>query len=162
MRTSWPAYCQLHFSSWIVFQYPYHLDSPQSCIYSRLSSSYPSLTLVEYRPRDSLTYCFLCVVYNVMRTSICVTYLQECQEQLPWVQVTSYLLHNSVNLPKHLLHRPLHLLLRGDGLGYLYIVYVLHSNGDNCPPCLILFEQWNVIDNELPHCTITLALYTKI
>ena len=41
-------------------------------------------------------------------------------EQLQWVQVTHHP-HNSVNLPRHLLHSTLHLLLGGDGLGHLYI-----------------------------------------
>ena len=45
------------------------------------------------------------------------------EEQLPWVQVTQYHLHNSVNLLRHLQHRTLHLLLGGDGLGHLYIHY---------------------------------------
>ena len=39
------------------------------------------------------------------------------EEQLLWVQVTPYHQHNSVNLPRHLLHSTLHLLLTGDGLG---------------------------------------------
>ena len=45
------------------------------------------------------------------------------EEQLPWVQVAPYHLHNSVNLPRHLLHSTLHLLFGGDGLGHLYIHY---------------------------------------
>ena len=45
------------------------------------------------------------------------------EEQLPWVQVTPYHRHNSVNLPRHLLHSTLHLFLAGDGLGHLYIHY---------------------------------------
>ena len=44
------------------------------------------------------------------------------KELLPWVQVTPCHLHNSVNLPRHLLHSTLHLLLGGDGLGHLYQV----------------------------------------
>ena len=43
------------------------------------------------------------------------------EEQLPWVQVTPYRPHNSVNLPRQHLHSTLHLLLGGDGLGHLYI-----------------------------------------
>ena len=46
------------------------------------------------------------------------------EEQLPWVQETPYHPHNSVNLPRHLLHSTLHLLLIGDGSGYLYINYL--------------------------------------
>ena len=45
------------------------------------------------------------------------------EQQLPWVQVTPYHLHNSMNLARHLLHRTLHLLLGGDGLGHLYVHY---------------------------------------
>ena len=45
------------------------------------------------------------------------------QEQLPWVQVTPYHPHNSVNLPRYLPHSTLHLLLGGDGLGHLHIHY---------------------------------------
>ena len=45
------------------------------------------------------------------------------EELLPWLQVTAYHPHNSVNLPRHLLHSTLHLLLGGDGLGHLYIHY---------------------------------------
>ena len=45
------------------------------------------------------------------------------EEQLPWVQVTPYHSHNSVNLPRHLLHSALHMLLGGVGLGNLYIHY---------------------------------------
>ena len=41
--------------------------------------------------------------------------------------------------------------------------YALYNKGDNCPPCLIPFEQWNVIDNELAHHTInSSSLYQKI
>ena len=39
------------------------------------------------------------------------------EEQLPWVQVTPYRPHNSVNLSRHLLHSTLLLFLGGDGLG---------------------------------------------
>ena len=45
------------------------------------------------------------------------------EEQLPWVQVSSYHPHNSVNLPRHIPHSTLHLLLGGDCLGHLYIHY---------------------------------------
>ena len=45
------------------------------------------------------------------------------EEQLPWVQVTPYHPHNSVNLPRHLPHSTQHLLLGGYGLGHLYIHY---------------------------------------
>ena len=45
------------------------------------------------------------------------------EEQLPWVQVTPYHPHNSVNLPKHLLLSTLHQLLACDGFGHLYIHY---------------------------------------
>ena len=41
------------------------------------------------------------------------------EERLPLAQVTQYHLPNSVNLPKHLLHSTLHLLLGGDDLGHL-------------------------------------------
>ena len=44
------------------------------------------------------------------------------EEQLSWVQETPYP-HNSVNLPMHLLHGTLHLLLGGDGLCNLYVHY---------------------------------------
>ena len=45
------------------------------------------------------------------------------EEQLPLVQVSPYHPHNSVkvNLPRHLPHSTLHLLLGGDGSGHLYI-----------------------------------------
>ena len=45
------------------------------------------------------------------------------EEQLSWVQVTPYNPHNSVNLPRHLLHSTLHLLLGDDGLGHLHVHY---------------------------------------
>ena len=45
------------------------------------------------------------------------------EELLPWVQVTPYHPHNSVNLPRHLSHSTLHLLLGGDGSDHLYIRY---------------------------------------
>ena len=45
------------------------------------------------------------------------------EEQLLWVQVTPYHQHNAVNLPRHLLHSTLLLLLGGDGLGRLSIHY---------------------------------------
>ena len=45
------------------------------------------------------------------------------KDQLPWVQVTLYHPHNSVNLPRNLLHGTLHLSLGGDGLGHLYLHY---------------------------------------
>ena len=45
------------------------------------------------------------------------------EEQLPWVQVTPYDPHNSVNLPRLLQHSTLHQLLGGDGLGHLYTHY---------------------------------------
>ena len=84
------------------------------------------------------------------------------EELLPLVQVTPYHPHNSVNLPRHLLHSTLHLLLGGDGLGHLFI-YTLYNKGDDYPPCLIPFEQRNVIDNVLPHRTInSCSLYQKI
>ena len=72
-------------------------------------------------------------------------HLTVSEEQSPYVQVTPYHPHNSVNLPRHLLHSTLHLLLGGDGLGHLYIHYTT---------MVIPFEQRNVIDYELPHRTI--------
>ena len=45
------------------------------------------------------------------------------EEQSPWVQVTRYDVHNSVNLPRHLLHSTLLLLHGGDGSGHLCIHY---------------------------------------
>ena len=41
------------------------------------------------------------------------------EEQLPLVLVTPYHLHNSVNLPRHLLHSTLHQLLGGACINYL-------------------------------------------
>ena len=83
------------------------------------------------------------------------------EEELPWVNVTPYHPNNSVNLPRHLLHSTLHLLLGGDGLGHLYLHY--KTIGDNCPPCRMPFAQRNVIDNELPHRTINCcSLYQNI
>ena len=38
------------------------------------------------------------------------------EEQLPLVHATPYH-HNSMNLPRNLIHSTLHLLLGGDGLG---------------------------------------------
>ena len=46
------------------------------------------------------------------------------EEQLPWVQVTAYHPHNLVNLPRHLPHSTLHLLL-GGGLGHLHIQWII-------------------------------------
>ena len=48
---------------------------------------------------------------------------RETEEQLLWVLVTPFHLLNSVNLPRHLIHIILHLLLLGDCLGHLYIHY---------------------------------------
>ena len=45
------------------------------------------------------------------------------EELLPFAQVTPHHPHNSLNLPMHLLHSTLLLLLGGDGLGHLYIHY---------------------------------------
>ena len=45
------------------------------------------------------------------------------EEQFPWVQVTPYHPHNSVNLPRHLPHSTLYLLFGGEGLRHLYIHY---------------------------------------
>ena len=45
------------------------------------------------------------------------------EELLSRVQVTPYHPHNSVNLPRHLLHSTLYLLLGGDGVGHLYMHY---------------------------------------
>ena len=72
------------------------------------------------------------------------------EELLLRVQVTPYHPHNSVNLPRHLLHSTLHLLLGGVHWGHL--VYTLYNKRDNYLPRLIPFEQRNVIDNELPLC----------
>ena len=65
------------------------------------------------------------------------------EEHLPWVQVTPYHPHNSVNLPRHPTPVAFRRWLRSS-------VYTLYNNCDNCPPCLIPFEQRNVIDSELP------------
>ena len=54
------------------------------------------------------------------------------EEQLPWLQVTPYHPHNSVNLPRHLLQSTIHLLLGCDGLGHLYIHYT--TMGITAPP----------------------------
>ena len=88
------------------------------------------LTLWLFWP-DQHTYCFRCVVYNVMRSFICATYRQECLKSSyrGWLyttlQVTPYHPHNSVNLPRHLLHSTLLLLHGGDCLGHLCIHYII-------------------------------------
>ena len=51
------------------------LDKAQFLISERDSCWEPNLWLLW---PDQHTYCFRCVVYNVMRSSICATYLQEC------------------------------------------------------------------------------------
>ena len=82
------AYCQLHFPFWIVLQYPYHLERNSS---TKLSSSSPSLTLV--------------VLYTKSLDSAYARHTSKSvEEQLPWVLVTPYHQHNSVNLPTHLLY----------------------------------------------------------
>ena len=59
-----------------------------------------------------------------MRSSICATYPESVWSAVTvGASITPYHLHNSVNLPRHLLHSTLHLLLGGDGLGHLYIHY---------------------------------------
>ena len=63
------------------------------------------------------------------------------EELLPWMQLTPSHLHYSVNLPRHLLHSTLHMLLGGEGLGHLYIHYTTKGI---CTPCMIPFEQRNV------------------
>ena len=106
---------------------------------------------------DQHWYCFRCVVFNVPTVS---------EEQLPFAQVTSYHLHNSVNLPRRLFHSTL-LLWRGcDGLGYLHIHYTAtvttsttqvratQKQQQQLSHWPIQIEQWNVIDNELTHHTI--------
>ena len=37
---------------------------------------------------------------------------------------------------------------------FMSSVYTLYNDGDNCPHCLIPFQQRNVIDNEFRHLTI--------
>ena len=49
------------------------------------------------------------------------------EEQLPLVQVTPYHPHKSVNLPRHLLHSTLHLLLGGDG--FCICIYIIQQWG---------------------------------
>ena len=95
---------------------------------TKLSSSFPSLTLVENRPcncfgRTSMhTVLFCCVqCHEVQNMRNLLPRVSE--ELLQWVQVTPYHPHNSVNLPRHLLHSTLYMLLGGDGLGHLYIHY---------------------------------------
>ena len=94
----------------------------------QLSSSFPSL--VDYRPCD----CFGRISIQYILFSLCCIQCHEAQrkcdipptvseEQLLWVQVTPYHPYNSVNLPRHLPHSTLHLLLGGDGSVHLYIHY---------------------------------------
>ena len=64
------------------------------------------------------------------------------EAQLPWVQVSAYHPHNSV------ISTPV-----AWRWWFRASVYTLYNNGDNCPICLIQFEQWNVIDTKLPHRT---------
>ena len=68
-------------------------------------------------------YCFRCIVCNVMRSSICATYItsNSVWRAVTVAQVTPYHPYNSVNLPRHLPHSTLHLLLGGDGSGHLYM-----------------------------------------
>ena len=112
---------------------------------TKLSSLFPSRTLVEFRPLIAMVgpayilFTLCCIQCNE------VQHMRDIpptvpEEQLS-VQVIPYHLHNSVNLPRHLLHSTLHMLLWCDGSGHL------HSNLDNSLPCLIPFEQRNVIDN---------------
>ena len=157
MRTSWPAYCQLQFASWIVFQYPYHLgslqSSRQSAVILTVCSHLRALLLLS----TDLVIALVAPAY-ILFSLRCIKYHEVqhmrdlpprvSEEQLKWVQVTSYHLHNSVNLPRHLLHSTLHLLLEGDGLGHPYIHYT--AMVATVIPCMIPFEQRNVIDNELP------------
>ena len=81
-------------------------------------------------------------------------YLRKClkSSQFPWVRVTPYYPHHSVNLPRHLLHSTPLLLLEGDGLGHLHIQYIIQQRCQ-LSPCLDQFEERNVIDNELSHRT---------
>ena len=121
---------------------------------TKLSSSYPSLTLVENWPCDCFgrtsTHTVFVVLYALSwgpsyarHTSKSVFFFflrfyveaselfyvasgldpRVSEEQLPWVQVTPHHPHNSLHLPRHLLHNILLLLLGGDGLGHLYIHY---------------------------------------
>ena len=95
------------------------------------------------------------------------------EEQLLWVQVTPYHPHNWVIIPGT------SWVPGRRGIGEVRViiapytcclevrirssVYTLYSNGANCPPCLIPFEQQNVIDNELAHHTInSCSLYQKM
>ena len=129
------AFCLLNCSL-----YPYHHDSQQS--WHALGNETPrQIQVPHFRARlllstDPLialvgpanilfTLCCKHTVYNVMRSSVFATYLQECLKRsyVPFVLVRPYHLHNSVNLPRHLLHSTLHLFLIGDGLGHLYIHY---------------------------------------
>ena len=169
MRTSWPAYSQQHFAWWIVFLIS--LSSRQTAVmqcprqrnsWTKLSSSFPSLTLVEYHSLVGPAYilfslcCIQCLEVQNMR-DIPPTV---SKEQLPWVQVTPYHPHSSVKLLRHLPHSTQHHAWRW---WFRLSVYTLYNNDNNCRPCLIPFEQRNVIDNEIPHRTInSSSLYQKL
>ena len=55
---------------------------------------------------------------------MCDIPLRASEEQLPWVQVTPYHRHNSLNLPRHLLYSTLHLLIEGSLLEIFSVAVV--------------------------------------
>ena len=107
------------------------------------------------------TYCFRCVVCNVTRFSICTTYLQKCLKSSyrgckyqNIISITQWIYPGTSYIAPYTSCTEVRVKV---------ISVQLCSNCDNWPPCLIPFEQRNVIDNELPRRTInSCSLYLKI
>ena len=127
---------------------------------SKLSSSFPSLTLVKYQPCDCFGRTSIHTLFVVLYTmSWGPAYVRHTSNSVwravtVWVQVTPYYLHDSVNLPRHFPHSTCCLEVTVQ-VNFIYIIQQW--------PCVIPFEQRNVIDNELPHLTInSCSPYQKI
>ena len=101
--------------------------------------------------------------------SLCCIQCHEVQRDIPsrvseellrWVQVTPYHPHNSVNLPRHLLHTTLYTPTYHP-IYTRSFAYTLYNKRDNCASCLIQFEQRVAFGNEIPHHTTLLLSIPK-
>ena len=88
---------------------------PLNCFSISLSSRQSAVITCHSQRNSSTRLSFRYVVYSVMRSSICETYQQEYRKSSYRGCPSLVRLHNSTNLPRHLLHSTLHLLLGGDG-----------------------------------------------
>ena len=135
-------------SQWAV------MTCPRSPNFStNVSSLFPSPTLVEYRPCDRFGPTSIHTVFVVLYTmSWGPTYARHTSNSglraVPWVQsntISSAQLSEFNQAPPTLLHNTLYTCcLEVMVLVICITAYTLYSNGDNCKPYLIAFEQRNV------------------